>query len=148
MSGGHQLSSAAAGKVTTMTTTKSHWIPLGITDEQSVCDQCGKQHLKRVVVLQHDETFEQRRVGTTCAGHLIGDRRIAEQTISSAEWLQRVVDKLRADGIAAAKEWAGVRGLGTHIIKVGNPNRDIWQVTVNGCPTMIVTDQIIRRKTF
>lgn len=40
---------------------------LGITDERSVCDCCGKSDLKRVVAIQNEETSVVGYYGTTCA---------------------------------------------------------------------------------
>ena len=145
MSGGHTLNRAAAGKVTTMTITASHWTPLGITDEQSVCDQCGKQHLKRVVVLEHNESHEIRRVGTTCAGHMLGGRMIADKVIGRATMLQQIVDILRKDGLEAAKDWTLVRGIGVDIYKTGHPQRNIWIVHLSQQPRMLVTDHCVSR---
>ncbi|EKJ7938218.1 hypothetical protein L5559_006042 [Pseudomonas aeruginosa] len=40
---------------------------LGINDDKSHCECCGKQGLKRVVWIEDTETNEIRHFGTTCA---------------------------------------------------------------------------------
>ena len=47
---------------------------LGITDEQTTCDRCGKTHLRNTVII-HDDEFpgvELGRYGSTCAGKELG----------------------------------------------------------------------------
>ena len=43
---------------------------LGINDDQEHCDLCGKKHLKRVVWIEDQETFQVFATGTTCAAKL------------------------------------------------------------------------------
>lgn len=45
---------------------------VGITDETSECEHCGKKNLKRVVVMQHKDGGEPVRVGTSCAAKAQG----------------------------------------------------------------------------
>ena len=120
------------------------WKPLGTVDEQNgTCGRCGKPHLQRLVVLENDETNEIVRVGTTCAGHLIGDSRKAAETIQQAKLIDQVIQRLRQRGIDYTKEWMRLRGVGFVIRRVGNPNRNIWQI--DGCGrSLIVTDSIVR----
>jgi len=46
------------------------WKILGINDDQSTCDLCGKSELKRVVWLENTETQEVMALGTTCAAKM------------------------------------------------------------------------------
>lgn len=45
---------------------------IGITDDTHICEHCGKQNLKRVVVLEHIDTGAIVRMGTTCAFKALG----------------------------------------------------------------------------
>lgn len=47
---------------------------LGITDESDSCDCCGKTGLKRVVGLEHIDSGEVVRYGTSCAARALGTR--------------------------------------------------------------------------
>lgn len=47
------------------------WKIVGITDEQEVCDHCGKTGLKRVVRMKHDHG-EEMCFGTRCASKALG----------------------------------------------------------------------------
>lgn len=40
---------------------------LGISDEVTACDCCGKSNLKRTVCIQDNETGDLKHFGTTCA---------------------------------------------------------------------------------
>ena len=124
----------------------THWKPLGTTDEQgSTCGRCGKTDLQVLVVLQHDETGEVVRVGTTCARRLIGNPKSGERTVDTAKRLQRIIDILRSDGLAEAKEWTRVRGIGCDLRRIGDPRRNIWRVRLGDEPPFIVTDTVVRR---
>ena len=46
------------------------WKVIGINDDQSTCDVCGKEELKRVVWLENCETQSVVATGTTCAAKL------------------------------------------------------------------------------
>lgn len=48
-------------------TTAATFKILGITDDTTVCEHCGKKNLKRVVVLENITTGEIVRMGTDCA---------------------------------------------------------------------------------
>jgi hypothetical protein len=43
---------------------------LGINDDQEHCDLCGKKHLKQVVWIEDQESFQVFATGTTCAAKL------------------------------------------------------------------------------
>ena len=127
----------------TMTT---KWTALGIDEATQPCGRCGKQHLARLVVLEHSETGEIVRVGTTCAARLLGSRQAASEAFGRADLLQSLIDKLRADGLERAKEWSRLRGYGFGIRKI-HPHRNIWRVAT-GEASLIVTDEIVRPDTL
>ena len=52
-----------------MTTTTKTFQVKGINDEQTYCDCCGKQDLKRVVWIENTETGDIRAFGTSCASN-------------------------------------------------------------------------------
>ena len=121
------------------------WTPLGTEDTQSgTCGRCGKPHLRRLVVLENTDSGEIVRVGTTCAGKLIGDRRVASQAVSQADTIQEIVDRLREIGIESTKEWKRLRGIGADIRKIGNPKINVWSIDYAG-QRLIVTDTVVRR---
>lgn len=47
---------------------------IGITDETTVCECCGKSNLKKVVVLENVETGEIVRYGVDCAAKARGTK--------------------------------------------------------------------------
>lgn len=72
---------------------------LGINDEQTVCDCCGKKNLKRTVIIDKGEG-EIVRYGTTCASKVFHchEQSIKEVGIGMekvknlmAEWLDRKI---------------------------------------------------------
>ena len=133
----------AESKKQTMT---NKWIALGIEEATQPCGRCGKRHLARLVALEHEDSGEIVRVGTTCAAKLLGSRQAASATFSRANILQSLIDKLRADGIERTKEWSRLRGYG-FVIKKIHPHRNIWRVAT-GEESLIVTDEIVRPDTL
>lgn len=45
---------------------------LGMNDEQTHCDKCGKLELRGTVILVDEDATEIGRFGTTCAGNMLG----------------------------------------------------------------------------
>ena len=88
---------------------------LGINDEQTSCDHCGKQNLKKVVWLENIEDEQIMAVGTTCAGKMIyGNKRKGAAVHTQAIIMTRVKKMLFKHGRTAAISEA-VR-LGVHVI--------------------------------
>ena len=72
------------------------WKILGINDDTHTCELCGKTNLKKVVVLENSETFEEKRVGCDCAGYLICGRKNRKNT---------AIATARASIISLARKW-------------------------------------------
>jgi hypothetical protein len=77
-----------------MTQTREYTI-VGVTDEQTECDACGRVELKRTVILALGGT-EAGRYGTTCAGRIVG-RPLTAQHVDNIEAVRRsnMIDTLR-----------------------------------------------------
>ena len=75
---------------------------VGMTDEQTECDACGRMELRGTVILA-DDSGEVGRFGTTCAGRKLG-RSITRKDATTIEAVRRqhVVDDLRK-GLRAAQ---------------------------------------------
>lgn len=58
---------------------------IGVTDEQTECDRCGKLELKRTVIVHDEDGSEVGRYGTSCASAVLG-----------VKWTGSDVDKLEA----------------------------------------------------
>lgn len=58
---------------------------VGVTDEQTECDRCGKLELKRTVIVHDEDGSEVGRYGTSCASAVLG-----------VKWTGSDVDKLEA----------------------------------------------------
>lgn len=67
------------------------WNVIGITDDQSVCDYCGKEALKRIVVMKNTETEVTMKVGTVCAANLQGIKK-KEQVKKENAWLKQRIE--------------------------------------------------------
>ncbi len=89
-----------------MSTAKLHAI--GMSNEQTECDECGRMELRGTVILGNDEG-EVGRYGTTCAGKLLGYK-ITRRDAVSREAIRRCevtgelrrAHKAKADGDLAA----------------------------------------------
>jgi hypothetical protein len=68
---------------------------IGITDEQTECDACGRIELKRTVILELDGV-EAGRYGTTCASKIVG-RPLTAAHVDNIEAVRRsnMIDTLR-----------------------------------------------------
>ena len=121
------------------------WILLGTTDEEPLtCGQCGKPHLKRLVALQHHETGEERRVGTTCATRLLGP--LAGSRVDAAIRIQDVVDRLRKDGTERTLDWSRRLGLGCSIREFGPPGKPKgWRLSLYGEAPLRVTHTAVEK---
>lgn len=76
---------------------------LGINNEQTTCDCCGRTNLKKTVVLTNGET--EVRYGTECAANAL---RIAKKDVEKE--LRRVEraaseERMRQDQIRRNREW-------------------------------------------
>ena len=82
-------------------TTASTTRVVGMNDEQTTCDACGRMELRGTVILA-DENGEFGRYGTTCAGRILGWS-ISRSQAESAEAYRRqcVASDLRAARAAA-----------------------------------------------
>lgn len=58
--------------MTQTTGTDSKLRMVGMTDEQTECDKCGRLELRGTVILADEDGNEVGRYGTTCAGRMLG----------------------------------------------------------------------------
>lgn len=66
---------------------------LGITDETTTCECCGKTNLKKVVVMQN-EAGNILRYGTDCAARAQGKKSsLVKAEVETAELAQRLLGK-------------------------------------------------------
>lgn len=82
-----------------MTQTTEYRI-IGITDEQTECDACGRVELKRTVVLADSDGVEAGRYGTTCASKIVG-RPLTAAHVDNIEAVRRS-NMIRPDEIELA----------------------------------------------
>lgn len=73
---------------------------LGINDEVTTCECCGRTNLKRTVILE-SETIGIVRYGTDCAAAAVYGKKSAK----NRDQMDRV-----ARGVAYAKKWIGIHG--------------------------------------
>lgn len=79
---------------------------LGVTDEITTCQKCGKQHLKRTVVIALDDD-QVVHYGTDCAAKALSAATAAKRTTND---LKRVADMLvYAEKLAALYQLEMVR---------------------------------------
>jgi hypothetical protein len=75
------------------------WKVLGINSDETVCDVCGKENLKRVVWLQSSETGETVKAGTTCAA-LLQKITVKQEIKQEKEWFEsqrkKIFEKFRS----------------------------------------------------
>ena len=65
---------------------------LGVTDERTTCDCCGKKHLKRTVALQSETGVVY--YGVNCAARALGHKSSAYKVIADTmEYAQKAVAK-------------------------------------------------------
>lgn len=105
----------------TSATTTSTVEFVGITDERTTCDKCGKTHLKRVVVLKIDGEFA--FYGTDCAAKAMSKGKVSVKNMNST--LQWVHDEL-----ARAGRW--MRTHGAEVTIKGMSNRGLTFEVRNG----------------
>ena len=74
---------------------------MGMTDEQTECDRCGRMELRCTVILADADGIEAGRYGTTCASKVVG-RSITAQSARLAESCRR--GRVSADLNAAEME--------------------------------------------
>ena len=102
---------------------------LGITDEVTTCELCGKNPLKRTYVLDIDGEIVY--YGSTCGSRALREGyagAVNVPTLDEALYLQKVIDLLHERGTQAAKDWAQVRGFGIHIVQVGPDHLRKWRL--------------------
>jgi hypothetical protein len=61
---------------------------IGATDEQTVCDACGREELKLTVIIGDEDGYEIGRYGTSCADMVLGNgkgRRTTAQKVREIE---------------------------------------------------------------
>jgi hypothetical protein len=102
-------------------TTRTQYRVVGLTDEATTCEQCGKEHLKRTVILAildaDGNPTEAVYMGTTCAGRATGtpSKRIGQQADAAMRtaarrvaWAQEklgIFAGVAGDDVAAAALW-------------------------------------------
>lgn len=70
------------------TTTSTATRILGMNDEQTTCDACGRVELRGTVILADEDGVEVGRYGTTCAGRILG-RSVTRRDAQSVEAYRR-----------------------------------------------------------
>ncbi len=81
---------------------------MGVTDEQTECDKCGKVELKRTVIVHDEDGNEHGRYGTSCASRVLG-----------VKWTASDVDKLENNRRQLVV--SDIRKAGGHL-QDGNPD--------------------------
>lgn len=90
---------------------------IGITDETTVCETCGKTNLKKVVVLENLDTGEIVRYGTDCAAKAMGTKK-------------SIID-IEFDLIAMIMRWLS-KGHSIEVVMSGLSNRGYGNQIRNG----------------
>jgi hypothetical protein len=105
-----------------MTQTTEYRI-IGVTDEQTECDECGRVELKRTVILADADGTEAGRYGTTCASRIVG-RPLTAAHVDNIEAVRRsnMIDTLRS---AKRQFEAGGHGVNRAIMMVNEARRDM-----------------------
>lgn len=111
----------------TQTTAQTFKI-IGVTDETTVCEHCGKTNLKKVVVLENLETGEIVRYGTDCAAKAM---KTAKKTVD-----------YEFEMISMIKRWVANLGVEKTLIALSNRGYGAQfrngQITVRGVTTPII----------
>jgi hypothetical protein len=82
------------------------YIAVGITDEVTSCDCCGRTGLKRTVMLEDSETQEMVHYGTTCAAYALYRSRSqgkVDIVLSHARWRHQADPVIQAVRTAKAE---------------------------------------------
>lgn len=79
-----------------MATTTEKLRPMGMSNDQTECDRCGRMELRGTVIVVNQDGEEIGRYGTTCASKVLGFK-ITRQDALSAEAHRRYLirDELR-----------------------------------------------------
>lgn len=75
---------------------------IGINDEQTSCDCCGREDLKKTVIVQFEDSDAVQRYGVVCASKMLG--RSADDLRKEANKAQRLL--ISSARIAARAEYA------------------------------------------
>lgn len=96
---------------------------IGVTDEQTECDACGRMELKRTVILADADGIEAGRYGTTCASRLVG-RPLTAAHVDNIEAVRRsnMIDTLRS---AKRSFEAGGHGVNRAIMTINAARPDM-----------------------
>jgi hypothetical protein len=79
--------------IMTQTTAQTFKI-IGVTDDTTVCEKCGKSNLKKVVVMENILTGEIVRYGTDCAGRAMGIKKsVVDMEFDLISMIHRWMDK-------------------------------------------------------
>jgi hypothetical protein len=92
----------------TTTTEINAFRVLGITDEVTECDCCGRQNLKATVVLRFDNDTENRHYGRTCAARYARvEVKVIDKGVKAAEAERRAAEEAarRAAADASFAAW-------------------------------------------
>jgi hypothetical protein len=73
-----------------MTQTATNLRAVGLNDEVTVCDKCGKDELRGTVIVVDADGNEAGRYGTTCVSQILG-RRITRQDALKSERYRRAM---------------------------------------------------------
>lgn len=109
---------------------------LGITDEQTTCDLCGKSNLKRTVRLRFEDDAEECHYGVDCAARALG--RTQTFVRNAAENAQSLADREAARRVDFMNRYAAAYdafGAAREARHAGDD--DLARLVENGSPTLL-----------
>lgn len=65
--------------------------PLGMSNEHTECDRCGRMELRGTVIVVNQDGEEVGRYGTTCAGYVLGYKVTRQDAISTEAYRRSLI---------------------------------------------------------
>jgi len=81
---------------------------LGITNDVTSCDKCGKQNLKLTVALSLDDTGEVSYYGSDCASYAISGSKKSKKIVESKALAVKQANKWLENGFSLFKIQQGI----------------------------------------